>query len=94
MRLDGLAVLVLEDEGAGAVQHAAVAGVDGRGVPAGLDAVAAGLEAVDRDVGVVEERGEQPDRVGAAADARRDRVGQPAVLLEALARGPRRRCRG
>ena len=72
--LDGLAVLVLEHEGAGAVQHAALAGDDGRGVPAGLDAVAAGLEAVDRDVLVVEERGEQADRVGAAADAGRDRV--------------------
>ena len=54
--LDGLAVLVLEDEGAGAVQHAALPRHDGRGVAAGLDAVAAGLEAVDRDVLVVEER--------------------------------------
>ena len=61
-----------------------VAGVDGRGVPAGLDALAAGLEAVDPDVAVVEERGEQPDRVGAAADAGRDRVGEPAGQLEAL----------
>ena len=84
VRLDGLAVLVLEHERAGAVQHAALAGVDGRGVPAGLEAVAAGLEAVDRDVRVVEERGEQADRVRAAADAGGDRVRQPAVLLEAL----------
>ena len=66
------------------MQHSAVAGVDGRGVAPGLDPVAAGLEAVDRDVAVVEERGEEPDRVGAAADAGGDRVGQPAGKLEAL----------
>ena len=84
VRLDGLAVLVLEHVGAGAVQHADVAGVDGGGVPAGVDAVAARLEAVDRDVVVVEERGEQADRVGAAADAGGDGVGQRAGTLEAL----------
>ena len=94
VRLDGLAVLVLQHEGAGAVQDAGVAGGDGGGVPAGLDAVAAGLEAVERDLGVVEEAGEQADRVGAAADAGGDGVGQPAGEVEALARGPRRRCCG
>ena len=41
VRLDGLAVLVLEHERARAVQHAALAGVDRRRVPAGLEAVAA-----------------------------------------------------
>ena len=61
--------------------------MDGGGVPAGLDAVATGLEPVDADVGVAEEGREQADRVGAAADARRDRVGQPAGELEALRAG-------
>ena len=51
---------------------------------AGLDAVAAGLEAVDLHALVLEERGEQADGVGAAADARRDGVREDAVLLEAL----------
>ena len=67
---------------------------DGGGVPAGLDAVAAGLEAVDLHVGVVEERGEQADRVGPAADAGRDRVRQPRRTARGTGRGPRRRCRG
>ena len=87
----GLAVVVLQHVGARAVQHARRAAGERRGVPAGLDAVAAGLEAVQRDAGVVEERVEEPDRVGAAADARGDRVGQPRRSLQHLLRGPRRR---
>ena len=51
---------------------------------AGLDAVAAGLAADQRDVEVVEERVEQPHRVGAAADAGDDGVGQPADEVEHL----------
>ena len=58
------------------------------------NAVAAGLEADQPHVGVVEERGEQPDRVGSAADAGDRGVGQRAGELEAPAPAPRRRCRG
>ena len=47
--LDGLAVLVLQDEGAGAVEDAGQPAGDRRRVPAGLDAVAAGLEAEQLD---------------------------------------------
>ena len=61
-----------------------LAGVDGGRVATGLDPVAAGLEAVDLHAVVVEEGGEEADRVGAAAHARRDGVRQHAVLLEAL----------
>ena len=56
-------------------------------VPAGLDAVAAGLEAVEPHVGVVEERREDADRVGPAADAGDDGVGQPAGEVEHLLAG-------
>ena len=66
------------------------AGDPGR-VPAGVDALAAGLEAVQPHVGVVEEGGEDAHRVGAAADAGDDRVGQPAGEVEHLLRAPRRR---
>jgi Fe-S cluster assembly iron-binding protein IscA len=45
-------------------------------VPAGLHAVTAGLEADQLHAGVVEEAGEQPDRVRAAADAGHRRVRQ------------------
>ena len=60
-------------------------------VPAGVDAVAAGLEAEQPHAGVVEERVEDADRVGAAADAGDDGVRQPAGQVEHLLRGPRRR---
>ncbi len=74
VRLDRLAVLVLQEVAAGAVQYAGAALGDGRGVPLGVDALAAGLEAVEPDLGVVEEGVEDADRVGAAADAGRDRA--------------------
>ena len=52
---------------------------------AGLDAVARRLDADDRDRRIVEEGMEQADRVGAAADAGDERVGQPALGLHASA---------
>src|SRR3546814_11714454 len=70
-----------------AVQPAALPRSDGGRVASGLHAVTAGLEAIDLDVLVVEERGEQPDRVRAATDAGGDRVRQDAVLVEALLAG-------
>src|SRR3546814_13926281 len=70
-----------------AVQPAALPRSDGGRVASGLHAVTAGLEAIDLDVLVVEERGEQPDRVRAATDAGGDRVRQYAVLVEALLAG-------
>ena len=84
MRLDGLPVVVLQEVGAGAVQHARAAAGDRRRVPAGVHAVAAGLEADQPHALVGDEGGEDADRVGAAADARQDGVGQPALALEQL----------
>jgi hypothetical protein len=73
VRLLHLAVLILEEIGAGAVQHAGAAGGEGGGVAAGVDAVAGRFDADDADVGVVDERREEADRVAAAADAGDDR---------------------
>jgi hypothetical protein len=52
-----------------------------------VDAVAGRLDAVELDVGVVEERVEHADRVGAAADAGDDRIGQASRLGEQLRAG-------
>ena len=62
-----------------------VAGGEARRVPAGLDALAAGLEADEPHAGVVEEAVEDAHRVGAAADAGDDGVGQPAGRARAPA---------
>ena len=84
MGLDRLAVLVLQHVRLGAVQHAGTTAFDGCRVARGVDAVAGRLDAVELDALVVEERVEHADRVGAAADARDDGVGQPADLVEQL----------
>ena len=87
MRVADLPVLVLQQVGAVAVQHAGLAAVQRGRVQPGLDAVAAGLDADHRHARIVEERVEQPHRVRAAADAGDERVGQPALgLLQLRAR--------
>lgn len=87
VRLGDLALLVLEDVRAGAVQDARLArGQRGR-VLAGLDSVSGGLEADQADAGVRDEGVEEADGVRAAADAGRDGVGQPAGALQDLAAG-------
>ena len=85
VRLEDLAVLVLHDRRVGAVQDAAAAPErERRAVAAGLDPVAGGLDADQLHLGVVDERHEDADRVGAAADARDHALGQPARLREHL----------
>src|SRR3954453_8417187 len=84
MRFDDLAVLVLQQERAGAMQYADGAAADGRGMPAGLDAVAAGLHPDQADPWIVQECVKDADRVRAAADTGGDRVRQPASPLEHL----------
>ena len=84
MRLLGLPVLVLEHERAGTVEHTELAGVDRGGVPHRVHAVAGGLAADQPHVGVVDEGGEQPDRVRPAPDARDGGVGQGTGQLETL----------
>ena len=89
MGLEDLAVVVLQQVGAVAVQHAGPPAGQRGGMAAGLDAVAAGLDADHRDGGIVEERVEQAHGVGAAADAGDQRVGQPAFAPHASARALR-----
>src|SRR5262249_35025879 len=66
------------------VQHSGAAAGDAGRVAAGLDAVAASLEAVQAYPGVGDERVEDADRVGAATHARGDGVGQATGHIEAL----------
>ena len=87
VRLQRLAVLVLQQVRHRAVQGARRPAGDRRGVPAGLDPVAGGLVADEADVGVVEERVEDPDGVRPAAHARDDGVGQAPVRGEHLLAG-------
>mmetsp|Transcript_16910 Transcript_16910/g.33079 ORF Transcript_16910/g.33079 Transcript_16910/m.33079 type:complete len:488 (-) Transcript_16910:324-1787(-) len=76
--------VVLQQVGARAVEHARRAARERRRVPLGVHAVAAGLDAHQRNLLVRDEGVEHADGVGSAADARDDRVGQPANLLEHL----------
>ena len=86
MGLDDLAVPVLHQVGAVAVQHPGLAGTEGCGVAAGLEPLARRLDAVDGDV-VLQEGVEQADGVGAAPDAGHKGVRQPARLPQDLLPG-------
>ena len=82
MAFEDLAVVVLQQVGAVAVQHAGLPPVIEAQWPfVHVEAVAARLDAVDRHALVVEEGVEQADGVGAAADAGDQRVGQAALRL-------------
>ena len=69
MRLLDLAVVVHQQIGAVAVQHAGLAAGDRGRVLAALESVAGRFDAIDFDCAVVEERMKQAHGVGAAADA-------------------------
>ena len=83
VRFDRLAILVLQNVGAGAVQHAWRPGADGGGVAARLDAVSPGLNTQQGDV-IVDEIVELPDGVGSATHARDDVGGQAAEPFQHL----------
>ena len=79
MPFEDLAIGVLQQISAVAVQHTGLAAGHGGTVPVfHIEAVASSLHAIDLDALVIEERMEQTDGVGAAADAGDERVGQPS----------------
>ena len=86
MRLDHLAVGVLEHQRARAMEDARRAAEDRRGVPARLDAVAGRLDDRQPDRRLADEPGEQADRVRAATDAGDREVRQPALDRDELGR--------
>ena len=87
MRVADLAVLVLQQIGAVAVQNAGFAAVERGGVHPGLDAVPGGLDTDHRDRGLVEKWMEKAHRVGAAADAGNERIGEAVFRLQHLLAG-------
>src|SRR5690606_1243895 len=87
VRLDHLAVVVLEDVAARAVEHAHRARVERGGVPAALAALAGGPAPEGPDLRVGREPAEEPHRVRAAADARHGRFGELAGAREDLRLG-------
>ena len=79
-----LPLRILQHERARALQHAGGAARESRRVTARADRFAAGLDADQAHVAIVDERVEDADRVAAAADAGDHRVRQSAGLLEDL----------
>ena len=91
MRQLDVAVGVLQDPGARALQHAGRAAREPCGVPARPDRFPAGFDADQLHAAIVDERVEDADGVAAAADAGDHGVGQPADLRLSTARAPRGR---
>ena len=85
-----LAVLVLQQVRARAVQHAGGATGQRRGMPAGQP-LPRGLDADEARVRLADEAGQQADGVRAAADAGHGDVRQAAFDRRGPARRPRRR---
>ena len=84
MRELDVAVLVLQHEGARPLQHAGAAAGEPRRVAAARDALAAGFDADQPHVAIVDERVEDAHRVAAAADARDHGIRQASGQLEDL----------
>ena len=82
-----LAVVVLHHVAVAAVEDAGLAVAERGGVVAGFRAAAAGFDADERDLFVLDERIEHAGRVAAAADAGDDRIRQAAELLARLLDG-------
>ena len=81
-----LAVLILQQIGAVAVQDAGLAAGQARGMFP-VQSFARCLDADHRDLGIVEEGVEHADRIGSAADRRDQHVGQAAFGLQHLRAG-------
>jgi hypothetical protein len=81
---DDLPVGVLHQVGPVAMQHAGLAVAQRCGMPAGFQAVAAGLDAIHGHAGIVEERIEQADGIGSPADTGNQCIRQPPGHLQCL----------
>ena len=79
VRLDDLSVIVLQQVRAIAMQHTRPATGQARRMFAAFDAVAAGLDADKPHRRIIEERMEQPHRIGTATDAGDRHIRQPAL---------------
>src|SRR4051794_254516 len=79
-----LAVLVLEDEGTHTVQDADLPCRDRCGMPPRLDALATSLEAVERDVSIGDEIGEDPEGIRTPTNTGHHRVRQAVVSIKKL----------
>ena len=84
MGFDRLPVVVLQQIRERSLKCARRSAGESRCVPAGFDTVSGGLVPDQPNVGIVDERVEDADRVGPAADTCRHRIGQPARLRQDL----------
>ena len=88
MAFDDLAIIIHEQIGAVAMEHAGASAGDGGGVARlGFQTVASSFNANDVDIFVVEEGMEQAHGVGAAADGCHKRVRQASFALQHLRLG-------
>mmetsp|Transcript_11982 Transcript_11982/g.33139 ORF Transcript_11982/g.33139 Transcript_11982/m.33139 type:complete len:415 (-) Transcript_11982:284-1528(-) len=84
VRLDDLAVVVLQELAERSVQDPGLAVRQGGGVPVGVQAISSGLDADEPHVLVLHEVVEESHGVAAAANARHEDVRLAAELLQAL----------
>src|SRR6478736_7875929 len=82
-RLD-VAVVVLQHEGARALEHTRCAAGEPRRMAPGLDGLATGLDANQPHILVIDERIEDADGVATATDTGNHSVRKPAGLVEDL----------
>src|SRR4051812_14574591 len=87
MRQLDIAIVILQNVGAGTLQHAGTATGKAGGMAAARDRPPARLDTDQPNGAVADERVEDAQRITAAADARDNGVGETAGQLEDLAAG-------
>ena len=85
----GLAIIVLEDIAEAAMQDTRTPLRQAGGMLARPETPASGLGSDQLDLGVRDERGEDPGGIQTTADTRHDRIGQPSDLGEIWSRASR-----
>src|SRR5262249_909770 len=79
-----LTVVVLQDVGPRALQHAGASTVEPRGVLSEARADASGFDSYHLHLFIAEKLVEQTDRIAAASDAGYQQIGQASLLVEYL----------